>query len=54
MNNEFINYKNFTYIRINKNISDYFKEKGYLRLPKNAYLNKIIKIIFLKFLEKLF
>ena len=54
MNNEFINYKNFTYIRINKNISDYFKEKGYLRLPKNAYLNKIIKIIFLKFFRKTF
>ena len=29
MNNEFINYKNFTYLRINKNISDYFKENGY-------------------------
>ena len=28
MNNEFINFRNFTYIRINKNISDHFKEKG--------------------------
>lgn len=54
MNNEFINFRNFTYIRINKKISDYFKEDGYLRIPENIYLNKIIKTIFLRIFRKIF
>ncbi len=54
MNNEFINCRNFTYTRINKNISDYFKEDGYIRLPKNKLIKKIIVIFFLRIFRKVF
>lgn len=54
MNNEFINYKNFTYLRVNENISDHFKERGYFRIPKNIILKKILLFSFLKVLRKIF
>ena len=54
MNNEFINYKNFSYVRINKNISDHFKEDGHFRLPSNIFLNKFFLFFFLKIFRKIF